>query len=129
VPARARREHFVLNIDWGPTFAELAGVTAPSSVDGRSIVGLLGRDAPAVEAWRQDFLVEVHRPTGEVVLALRTRTHTYAEHSTGARELYDLRSDPAQLRNAVDAAAAATLTTLSERLKQLFTCAGAACRQ
>lgn len=128
IPARVRRPHFALNIDWAPTFAELAGATAPSTVDGRSLVPLLKRDAPAVDAWRQDFLIEIHRPTGEVVFGLRTRTQSYAEYSTGARELYQLDVDPYQLTNRHANTDAALLTRLSERLKALVTCAGSSCR-
>ncbi|MEW5915451.1 MAG: sulfatase, partial [Gemmatimonadota bacterium] len=128
IPARTQRAHFALNIDWGPTFAELAGAAAPPIVDGSSLVPLLKRDAPAVDAWRQDFLIEIHRPTGEVVFGLRTRTQSYAEYSTGPRELYQLDVDPYQLTNRHANADAALLTRLSERLKELVTCAGGSCR-
>jgi hypothetical protein len=30
---------------------------------------------------------------------VRTQTHTFVEYETGERELYDLRSDPFQMRN------------------------------
>ncbi|HJU73030.1 MAG TPA: sulfatase, partial [Gemmatimonadaceae bacterium] len=99
VPAKARRAHFALNIDWAPTFNEVAGIATPDTVDGRSLVPLLRNNPPSADSWRQDFLTEIHRPTGEVILTVRTRTHMYAEYSTGPRELYDLQSDPFQLRN------------------------------
>ncbi|MGQ0639899.1 MAG: sulfatase family protein [Gemmatimonadaceae bacterium] len=129
VPTKVRRDHFALNIDWGPTFAELAGFTAPATVDGRSLVPLLKRELVPNDTWRQDFLVEIHRPNGEVVLALRTRTQTYAEHSTGARELYDLQSDPAQLRNVFVTTDSGSVRPLAARLKALVMCAAAACRE
>ena len=128
VPAKARRGHFALNIDWGPTFTELAGVTTPGSVDGRSLAPLLRRDASPAESWRQDFLVEIYRPTGEEVRALRTLTHTYAEYSSGARELYDVRLDPHQLANRHAGADADALARLAARLKALAACAAATCR-
>lgn len=128
MPAKARREHFALNIDWGPTFAELAGLEPPPGVDGRSLAPLLRRDNSATAGWRQDFLVEIYRPTGEEVRALRTRTHTYAEYSTGARELYDLRGDPHQLANRYTSADTGAVARLAARLKALATCAGASCR-
>lgn len=128
VPAKARRGHFALNIDWGPTFMELAGVTTPGTVDGRSLAPLLRRDAPPADGWRQDFLVEIYRPTGEEIRALRTLTHTYAEYSTGARELYDVRRDPHQLQNRHAQADTAMLGSLAARLKALAACAAATCR-
>jgi arylsulfatase A-like enzyme len=128
VPVKARRDHFALNIDWAPTFTELAGASTPATVDGRSLLPLLKGDAPTVDAWRQDFLVEIHRPTGEVVYALRTRDRTYAEHATGFRELYDLRRDPAQMRNLLAGADTSSTTALSARLKALIACAAATCR-
>lgn len=50
-------EQFALNIDFAPTFAELAGATPPDFVDGRSLVPLLRRTLPA-SGWRQAFLME-----------------------------------------------------------------------
>jgi arylsulfatase A-like enzyme len=58
VPRGRVVEHLALNIDFAPTFVELARVPAPDLVDGRSLVPLLRRHAPAVESWRQAFLIE-----------------------------------------------------------------------
>jgi len=126
VPAKERRDDFALNIDWAPTFAELAGANAPETVDGRSLVPLLLHRA-AVKDWRQDFLVEIYRPTGDIERALRTRTQTYAEHSRGPRELYDLRADPYQLRNLFTGDSAG-VAALSRRLKEIAECVGRSCR-
>lgn len=129
VPANARRDHLVLNIDWAPTFTDLAGAAVPAQVDGQSLLPLLRRDAPALDAWRKDFLVEIYRPGGEEVRALRTRTRTYAEYSTGARELYDLGVDPYQLRNLLAGSdSSAAPAPLVSRLQVLARCAGASCR-
>ena len=51
-------EHMTLNIDFAPTFAELAGVTIPDFVDGRSLVPLLHDPVPPVERWRKAILLE-----------------------------------------------------------------------
>ena len=60
------------------------------------------------------------RPPGTVAWdAIRTPTHKWAEHTNGARELYDLGTDPYELQNvAADptkASVIATLRTSSQR--------------
>jgi N-acetylglucosamine-6-sulfatase len=49
------------NIDFAPTFAELAGVTPPSFVDGRSLVPILHGLTPPT--WRKAFLLEHGGPS------------------------------------------------------------------
>ena len=58
VPAGRVLSHLTLNIDFAATFAELAGIPIPDSVDGRSLVPLLGDNPPPVGRWRQAFLIE-----------------------------------------------------------------------
>jgi N-acetylglucosamine-6-sulfatase len=58
VPAGETREQLVLNNDLAPTFAEIAGAQAPSFVDGRSLMPLLGDNPPSEQSWRRSFLVE-----------------------------------------------------------------------
>jgi N-acetylglucosamine-6-sulfatase len=60
VPEGRTLPHIGLNNDFAPTWAELAGASAPGFVDGRSLVPLLGANPPAVDGWRQSFLVERH---------------------------------------------------------------------
>jgi N-acetylglucosamine-6-sulfatase len=47
------------NIDFAPTFADWAGVTPPSFVDGRSLAGILTGAAKPAD-WRQAHLLEVY---------------------------------------------------------------------
>ena len=58
IPSGRVLEHMTLNIDFAPTFAELAGVTIPDFVDGRSLVPLLHDSVPPVERWRKAILLE-----------------------------------------------------------------------
>jgi N-acetylglucosamine-6-sulfatase len=58
VPEGRTLDHLVLNNDFAPTFAELAGAETPEFVDGRSLAPLLTDDPPAKEVWRRAFLVE-----------------------------------------------------------------------
>jgi N-acetylglucosamine-6-sulfatase len=95
VPAQ-KVNHLVVNNDFAPTVAQLAGVDPPDFVDGKSFVPLLRDEKPPLEAWRTGFLVEHVTPTYQ---ALRTNDHTYVEWAGGDRELYDLEGDPYQLHN------------------------------
>jgi arylsulfatase A-like enzyme len=133
VPAGQTREHLALNIDLAPTLAQLAGVSTPKFVDGRSLAPLLGDAPPALADWRQRFLVE-RRPASvvrsgaqTVYWALRTRRYLYVEYAQ-KRELYDLRVDPYQLDNIYTSADAQLVKQLAGQLALLRTCAKAACR-
>ena len=48
------------NTDVAPTIAELAGVTPPSFVDGRSLVPLWSANRPPETDWRQGYLLEYY---------------------------------------------------------------------
>ena len=96
IVAGSRSSKLVLNIDLAPTWAELANVGAPATVDGRSLVPILRGNALR---WRHGFLVEQHGP-GVVTGALRTQNLFFAEYpGTGEHEFYDLRADPLQLNS------------------------------
>jgi N-acetylglucosamine-6-sulfatase len=90
-------DHLVANIDLAPTIASAAGVDLPGA-DGRSLVPLLeGRS----ETWRGALLIEHMRGTNPIptYCALRTPRYLFVSYETGERELYDLESDPFELRN------------------------------
>lgn len=61
VPAGQVVNNFTANIDLAPTFAELAGVTPPNFVDGRSLVPFLKGTTPS--AWRLALLNEHAGPS------------------------------------------------------------------
>ncbi len=137
VPEGRTLEHLVSNVDLAPTWAEIAGASAPGFVDGRSLVPLLSGTPPA--QWRQSVLIERYSAGGDrgsrrdrggipTLHALRTRDLTYVEYATGERELYDLRRDPYQLQNSVQRAGQELVGQLSSLLAGLKRCAGAACR-
>jgi N-acetylglucosamine-6-sulfatase len=129
VPAGETRSHLVLNNDFALTFAGLAGAEAPSFVDGRSLVPLLGEEPR--QDWRTAFLIEaaenrlLDRPAFRSV---RTERYSYIEYESGERELYDLREDPHQLSSLHDTASPALLERLSSRLEALRDCERDACK-
>ncbi len=134
VPQNRELSHLVLNIDFAPTFAELAGREPPDWVDGRSLVPLLRPDPPLPDAWRSDFLVEHWtKDSGEGVIpeyaALRSNEHLYVEYPNGERELYDMKVDPGQLQSLHESAAPELLGRLAARLAALKSCRGETCRE
>jgi N-acetylglucosamine-6-sulfatase len=129
VPAGLTRNQLVLNIDFAPTFAELAGASIPDFVDGRSLMPLLRATSPAWDQWRQDFLAEVSLPTGATSRALRTHEVAYFEFNSGQRALYDLREDPYQINSLHETAPPEGIAALSARLSALAVCAGTSCRE
>lgn len=130
VPAAQTREHLVLNNDLAPTFAQLGGAQAPSFVDGRSLVNLLGSAPLPPSEWRSMFLVgKYHSKVLPAYTAVRTLDHKYVKYTyTGERELYALRSDPYELQNLANTADPSLISQLNYRLGALDSCAGAECR-
>jgi arylsulfatase A-like enzyme len=109
----------VLNVDIAPTIVEATGVEA-APMDGRSLLPLLRGDGP----WdrRRDFLVEHLAGTNPIptYCAVRSTRWTYVRYTDGEEELYDLASDPAQLRNlTTDPRTSAALERMRERLEAL----------
>ncbi|MGH6914270.1 MAG: sulfatase family protein, partial [Geminicoccales bacterium] len=104
VPAGQHIAAMVLNNDIAPTFADMAGIEAPSFVDGRSFLPLL--EDPG-QPWRQSFVIqrrelETHEMTGGARFdAIRTEQWTYVQYGDGDRELYRLDEDPYEVDNVV----------------------------
>jgi len=90
-----------LNIDIAPTILELAGLTIPDSIQGRSLVPLLrGADVE----WRNEFFYEhpfVHPriPMTEGVRGPRFKYVRYTSLDPVVEELYDLKTDPREEKN------------------------------
>jgi N-acetylglucosamine-6-sulfatase len=94
--------HLVLNLDWAPTFAALAGAS-PGRVEGKSFLPLLRSGSDP--AWRTWFLLE-HWDGSPPTLAptycgIRSTRYLYVRYGTGEQELYDQRRDPYDLHNVV----------------------------
>ena len=94
-------------------------------MDGRSLVPQLRAEPPA---WDRPILLQ-NGPGGQALYqAVRTAQYVYVEYQNGDRELYDMASDPDQLRNLHgDPELASTEAVLIETLGRLRTCAGPTC--
>src|SRR5688500_20130990 len=100
------RNEFALHTDLAPTLLELAGVSAPISMEGRSLVSLL---KVAKTEWRKSFLIEyysdkvlprIHQMGYKAVRNERWKYIHYSELG-GMDELCDLNADPYEIRNII----------------------------
>jgi N-acetylglucosamine-6-sulfatase len=155
IPAGQTRQEIVANIDLAPTVADLGHAKVPDFVDGRSLVPLLKKEEKP-EKWRQAFLIEQEEthynpgPSKRGVLepqdpleqelaaarqgvpayaALRTADQIYVLYGDGERELYDLRTDPYEIKNLAKTAPPAEVTRLDKWLAAYVKCHGASCRE
>jgi len=88
--------HITELIDLYPTLAKLAGLKAPNSLHGESMVPLLKN--PNSDGWKKDVAFTISRSGGE---SIRTREWRFTQWGFGAdgMELYDLRNDPGEFTN------------------------------
>lgn len=102
VKGGTKRDEMIVNLDFGPTFLEAAGLSVPESMRGRSFLRLLAGEK--VE-WREAFLYEyfwersfAHTPT---VFGVRTPQYKLMQYQgiEDLNELYDLEADPEERHN------------------------------
>jgi arylsulfatase A-like enzyme len=107
----------VYNMDLMPTILELAGCDVPRGLDAVSLAGVVSGRASRV---REDdaVWVEYHgHQTPCALRALRTRSAKYVLNPCDVDELYDLTTDPGELRNlAEDPAGAGLLRQMRSRM-------------
>lgn len=118
-------DEMALGIDLAPTLLELANVKPVAPMSGRSLVPLLQRRA---SRWRESFLIEyfsdqtMERMVHMGYRAVRTKRWKYIRYVEleGADELYDLRSDPYEMKNLIaDPGSRAVLESLRAELQHL----------
>jgi N-acetylglucosamine-6-sulfatase len=113
----------VMNIDIAPTILDLAGAKIPADIQGKSFVPLLKGDTAG---WRESMFLEYFQernyPRTPTWQAVRTDKWKYIHYPGHADwdELYDLASDPNEMKNRIaDPAAAAMLKDLKTELSRL----------
>ena len=93
----------VQNIDYAPTFLELAGVEVPSDIHGRSMLPLLRGEHP--KDWRKALYYHFYEYPAEHMVKRHygVRTDRYKlihfYNDIDVWELYDLQNDPQELHN------------------------------
>lgn len=91
-----------LNVDFAPTMLDLAGLTPPASMQGRSLRPWLRGESPA--DWRSDFFYE-HVTLPQMIPpcdGVRTESWKYIRWTANTppvEELYDLAADPFEETN------------------------------
>jgi N-acetylglucosamine-6-sulfatase len=137
VPANARNDALIENIDIAPTFAALAGADVPDFVDGESFAPLFS--APETP-WKPYVLVQGWNSDGRRAYAsVRSDRYKYTEWyaapfggptlTAPEYELYDLQTDPYELDNLYPSAEPRLVVALRAKLAQLSSCAGGSCRE
>ncbi len=112
-------DDIVVNVDFGPTFLDLAGVDTPDHVQGRSFAPLLSGDTPDDWPTSMYYRYWMHRDGSHLCPAhygVRTKTHKLICYyndplgQPGANgpadpiewELFDLATDPLEVNNVID---------------------------
>lgn len=103
VKAGTTSDKMVLNLDMAPTLLEVAGLSVPAEMQGKSMLPLAERE-PGV-AWREDWLYEFYeypgfenvRPCRGVRTSRYKLIHYFLEPQEF--ELYDLKTDPDEKNN------------------------------
>lgn len=126
MPGGARGDigELVQNIDYAPTFLELAGAEIPADIQGRSLLPLLRGEHPA--DWRPALYYHFYEYPAEHMVKRHYGVRTdrwkliHFYNDIDCWELYDLENDPHELRNLFgDPAYAGEQNALFEELGRL----------
>jgi arylsulfatase A-like enzyme len=123
IRAGTRSSAMGLNIDFAPTFLELAGLPTHPEMQGQSLVPVLRGRTPA--NWRTSMYYRYYHDPGDhntrAHYGVRTMTHKLIYFPTKEQwELYDLVKDPYEMHNLYGQWQTATLTaTLKAELQRL----------
>jgi len=101
-PPGSRSEALVQNLDFAPTFLDIAGVSVPDAMQGRSLVPLLDGTTP--DDWRDSLYYHYYEyPAVHSVrrhYGVRTKRYKLIHfYHLGEWELYDLQKDPDEVNN------------------------------
>ncbi len=106
-------QQLVSLVDLPPTLLDACGVAVPATMQGRSILPLLRRDAQAIADWPQEVFVQISE--SQVGRCVRTHRWKYSVRDAEGEDrrdgsagryveefLYDLHHDPYELTNLVE---------------------------
>ncbi len=123
VPSASVNDSLVLNLDFAPTFLELAGIPIPETFQGESLRPLLLNEKIR---WRNAIYYHYYEYPGAHMTkrhyGLRTPRYKLAHfyYDIDAWELYDLQEDPREMKNVyADPGYATVVAELTEELSRL----------
>jgi arylsulfatase A-like enzyme len=129
------RQAPITTVDLTATIVALAGASPLPAMDGRSALPAFERDRPWTVPVVTEGLQHLARstaagfPEGLTEMGLRTGRYAYFRYSTGEGELYDLFTDPLELRSRYDDPAYASVRRDLTRLwRQYRLCSADTCR-
>ncbi|QEE28974.1 sulfatase [Terriglobus albidus] len=103
IPAGTLRDEMVLDLDLAPTFLDLAGVTPPANLQGKSLLPLAKQADPHFrDEWLYEYFEFPNPENVAVHRGIRTKRHKlihYYKDQPEAFELYDLEKDPGETQN------------------------------
>jgi arylsulfatase A-like enzyme len=103
VKAGSTSDKMVLNLDLAPTMLEIAGVSIPAEMQGKSMMSLA--EGKPDSAWRKDWLYEYYEYPGfenvRPCRGVRTERYKFIHFFIEPQEfeLYDLSTDPDEMNN------------------------------
>ena len=114
-------KEMVLNVDFAPTFLEIAGAAVPKEMQGKSFLPILKGEHPA--DWRKSWYYRYYHDPGDhntrAHYGVRTETHKLIYFwKKDQWECYDLVHDPHELHNIYDDPASAGI--VAELKKELY---------
>jgi N-acetylglucosamine-6-sulfatase len=125
IPPETKSDALIQNIDYAPTFLELAGAEIPAAIQGRSLVPVFQNGAQAPSGWRDAIYyayyenAAVHNvPVHDGVRTERYKLMFFPR--TRQWQLFDLEKDPQEMQSVHDDPAyAEILAALQKRYRDL----------
>ncbi|MBM0104907.1 sulfatase [Steroidobacter sp. S1-65] len=108
VPAGVTNEGRIRNLDFAPTFLDIAGVPSPPQFEGRSAWPLIKGSVPAAQWQPQDFVYEYYWewtfPMTPGTFAIQRGNMKYIQYYGiyDTDELYDVVKDPDEMHNLIN---------------------------
>ena len=126
IKAGTKADAFIMNVDFAPTFLDLAGLDIPEDIQGTSFVPVMNNGGKAPKGWRDAVYYHYFEYPAEhsVKRHYGVRTNRYKlihfYNDIDEWEMYDLEKDPLEMNNIyTDSAQSEVRKELENRLTEL----------